>query len=52
MFIQNETLHEHFKVNSKSVGRGRLLKKSKMIITKKHGRVIFVICQFVFLIGF
>ena len=24
MFIQNEALHEHFKVNSKSVGRGRL----------------------------
>ena len=27
MFIQNETLHGHFKVNSKSVGWGRFIKK-------------------------
>ena len=29
MFIQKETLHEHLKVNSKSVGRGRFVKKIK-----------------------
>ena len=29
-----------------------LLKKIKMITTKKHGRIIFVICQCVFFIGF
>ena len=29
MFIQNETLHEHFKVNSKSVGRDHFVKKIK-----------------------
>ena len=27
VFIQNETLHEHFKVNLKIVGRGRFIKK-------------------------
>ena len=40
MFIQKETLHGHFKANP------------KMINTNKHGRIIFVICQCVFLIGF
>ena len=29
MVIQKETLHEHFKVNSKSVGQGRFFKKIK-----------------------
>ena len=29
MFIQKETLHEHFKVNSKSVGPGPFVKKIK-----------------------
>ena len=29
MFIQKETLHEDFKVNSKSVGRGHFVKKIK-----------------------
>ena len=27
MFIKKETLHERFKVNSKSVGRGHFFKK-------------------------
>ena len=29
MFIQEDTVHEHFKVNSNSVGRGRFIKKIK-----------------------
>ena len=29
MFIQKETLHEHFKVYSKNVGRGHFVKKIK-----------------------
>ena len=29
MFIQKDTVHEHFQVNSKSVGRGRFIKKIK-----------------------
>ena len=52
MFIKKETLHEHFKVIQKVWVEALLLKKLKMITTKKHGRIIFVICQCVFLIGF
>ena len=29
MFIQKETIHEHFTVNSRNVGRGRFIKKIK-----------------------
>ena len=29
MFIQKETVHEHFKVNSKSIGQGRFVQKLK-----------------------
>ena len=29
MFIQKETAHEHFKVNSESIGRGRFVQKPK-----------------------
>ena len=56
MFIQKDIVHEHFQVNSKSVGlEVVLLKKLRMITSKKHGkisRIIFVICQYVFLIVF
>ena len=29
MFIQKETVHKHFKVNSKSIGQGRFVQKLK-----------------------
>ena len=29
MFIQKEAVHEHIKVNSKSIGRGRFVQKLK-----------------------
>ena len=52
MFIPKETVHEHFKVNSKSIGRGHFVQKLKNDHYKEHDRIIFVILDFILLIGF
>ena len=52
MFIKKETLMSISRLTQKVWVEALLLKKIKMITTKKHGRIIFVICQCVFLIGF
>ena len=44
-------LHEHFQVNSKVLVEDVLFKNLRMVITKKHGRIIFVILHFILLIG-